>query len=88
MHETLRTMRLSNCSIVLVLIVAMVLSLCVGPGTALGTPLGVNPPVTYIRASLKAAALRYNVPSVILMAIAYQESGWRQLDANGNTVTG
>ncbi|HZL82626.1 MAG TPA: stalk domain-containing protein [Candidatus Deferrimicrobium sp.] len=81
-------MRLSNRSIVLVLVVAILLSLSVGPGTALGTPLGVNPPVTYIRASLKAAALRYNVPSVILMAIAYQETGWRQFDANGNTVTG
>jgi len=66
----------------------MVLSLSASPGTALGTPLGTNPPVTYIRASLKAAALRYNVPSVILMAIAYQETGWRQFDANGNTVLG
>ncbi|RIE17167.1 stalk domain-containing protein [Candidatus Cryosericum septentrionale] len=81
-------MRLSNRSIVLILVVAMVLSLSVGPGTALGAPLGANPPVTYIRACLKAAALRYNVPSVILMAIAYQESGWRQFDANGNTVIG
>ena len=81
-------MRLSNRSIVLVLVVAILLSLSVGPGTALGTPLGTNPPVTYIRASLKAAALRYNIPSVILMAIAYQETGWRQFDANGNTVIG
>jgi Copper amine oxidase N-terminal domain./Transglycosylase SLT domain. len=37
---------------------------------------------------LKDAALAYNVPSVILMAIAYFESGWRQFDANGNTVVG
>ena len=81
-------MRLSNRSIVLVLVVATVLSLSTGPGTALSTPLGTNPPVTYIRASLKAAALRYNIPSVILMAIAYQETGWRQFDANGNTVLG
>lgn len=88
MHETLTKTRLSNCLIVLVLVVAMVLSLSASPGTALGTPLGTNPPVTYIRASLKAAALRYNVPSVILMAIAYQETGWRQFDANGNTVLG
>src|SRR5450830_928012 len=80
--------RLSNRSIVLVLVVAIVLSLSAGPGTALGTSLGTNPPVTYIRACLKAAALRYNVPSVILMAIAYQETGWRQFDANGNTVLG
>jgi hypothetical protein len=81
-------MRLSNRSMVLVVVAAMVLSLSAGPGTALGTPLATNPPVTYIRASLKAAALRYNIPSVILMAIAYQESGWRQFDANGNTVIG
>ena len=80
--------RLSNRSIVLVLVVAIVLSLSAGPGTALSAPLGTNPPVTYIRACLKAAALRYNVPSVILMAIAYQETGWRQFDANGNTVLG
>ena len=28
------------------------------------------------------------MPSAILMAIAYQESGWRQFDASGNTVIG
>lgn len=66
----------------------MVLSLSTSPGTALGGPLGTNPPDTYIRAHLKDAALRYNVPSVILMAIAYLESGWRQFDASGNTVIG
>lgn len=49
---------------------------------------GINPPDTSIRARLKDAALRYNIPSVILMAIAYQESGWRQFDASGNTVIG
>jgi hypothetical protein len=87
-HKALRKMCLSNRSIVLVLAVAMVLSLSAGPGTVLGTPVGANPPVTYIRASLKAAALRYNVPSVILMAIAYQETGWRQFDTSGNTVIG
>src|SRR5450759_1925082 len=87
-HETLTKTCLSNRLIVLVLVVAMVLSLSAGPGTALGASLGTNPPVTYIRVCLKAAALRYNVPSVILMAIAYQETGWRQFDANGNTVLG
>ena len=81
-------MRLSNRSIVLVLVVAMLLSLSSGPSTALGAPIGANPPVTYIRACLKAAALAYNVPSAILMAIAYQETGWRQFDASGNTVVG
>ena len=66
----------------------MVLALSTSPGMALGVPVGTNPPDTYIRAALKDAALRYNVPSAILMAIAYQESGWRQFDANGNTVIG
>ena len=88
MDEALRKTRLLNRSIVLVLVVAMVLSLSTSPGTALGAPLGTNPPDTYIRARLKDAALRYNVPSAILMAIAYQESGWRQFDTNGNTVVG
>jgi hypothetical protein len=87
-HEALTKTRLSNRSIALVLVVAMVLSLFTGPGTALGAPLGTNPPDTSIRARLKDAALRYNVPSAILMAIAYQESGWRQFDASGNTVVG
>lgn len=88
MHEALTKMRLSNRSVVVVLITAMVLSLSTGFGAALGAPLGTNPPDTYIRAALKDAALRYNVPSAILMAIAYQESGWRQFDASGNTVIG
>ncbi|MFZ2412990.1 MAG: stalk domain-containing protein [Candidatus Cryosericum sp.] len=78
----------SNRSIALVLIMVMMLSLSASPDTALGAPLGTNPPDTYIRARLKDAALRYNVPSAILMAIAYQESGWRQFDASGNTVIG
>ena len=70
--------------------VFLAVALVVGsiPGTAFGIPLGTNPPDTYIRARLKDAALRYNVPSVILMAIAYQESGWRQFDASGNPVIG
>ncbi len=77
-----------NRSIALVLAAVTVLSLSASPDMALGAPLGTNPPDTYIRARLKDAALRYNVPSAILMAIAYQESGWRQFDASGNTVIG
>jgi hypothetical protein len=45
-----------------------------------------NPPDTVIRAKLKEMALKYNIPSVILMGIAYTESGWRQFDASGNPV--
>ncbi|MGB9666740.1 MAG: stalk domain-containing protein, partial [Candidatus Cryosericum sp.] len=72
--------------VILILVAAMVLGAL--PGTALGIPVGTNPPDTYIRARLKDAALRYNIPSVILMAIAYQESGWRQFDSSGNPIVG
>ncbi|MCX6086502.1 MAG: hypothetical protein NTW63_01950, partial [Caldiserica bacterium] len=71
--------RLSNRQIILVLIVALLVSAVPVAASAGGT----NPPDTSIRARLKDAALRYNVPSAVLMAIAYQESGWRQFDASG-----
>ncbi len=45
-----------------------------------------NPSNTIIRAYLKEMALKYNIPSVILMSIAYTESGWRQFDASGNPI--
>lgn len=45
-----------------------------------------NPPDTIIRAALKQAALKYNIPSVILTGIAYTESGWRQFDSSGNPI--
>lgn len=70
------------------LAVMMMLSLAAVPGTSLAVSTGVNPADTYIRAHLKDVAQQYNIPSVILMAIAYQESGWRQFDANGNPVIG
>ncbi|MCX6063033.1 MAG: stalk domain-containing protein [Caldiserica bacterium] len=75
---------LSKRTTILALIVAVVASMAPVAVAAGST----NPPDTYIRARLKDAALRYNVPSAILMAIAYQESGWRQFDAVGNTVVG
>jgi hypothetical protein len=80
----LKQTRLSNRQTILVLIIALLVSAAPGSASAGGT----NPPDTSIRARLKDAALRYNVPSAILMAIAYQESGWRQFDASGNTVIG
>ena len=70
----------------LLLVVALLCSAAPRPARAAVT--GVNPPDTAIRAKLRDAALRYNVPSVVLMAIAYQESGWRQFDASGNPVVG
>ena len=36
---------------------------------------------------LVAAGQAHHIPPMILFAIAYQESGWRQFDANGNPVT-
>ena len=69
-------------------VAALVCALLLAPCSAWAQARGVNPPDTSIRARLKDAALRYNIPSVILMAIAYQESGWRQFDASGNTVIG
>ncbi|MGC9125074.1 MAG: hypothetical protein ACP5GW_03010, partial [Caldisericaceae bacterium] len=42
-----------------------------------------NPSSTVIRAYLKEMALKYNIPSVVLMGIAYTESGWRQFDSSG-----
>jgi len=45
-----------------------------------------NPSSTVIRAYLKEMALKYNIPSVVLMGIAYTESGWRQFDSSGNTI--
>ena len=84
MHADLKQARLSNRMIILVLIVALLVSAVPAAVSAGGT----NPPDTYIRAHLKDATLRYNIPSVIFQAIAYQESGWRQFDANGNTVIG
>jgi hypothetical protein len=80
----LKQTHLSNRMAILVLIVVLLVSATPVAVSAGGT----NPPDTYIRARLKDAALRYNVPSAILMAIAYQESGWRQFDASGNTVIG
>jgi len=85
-HAKLKHTRLASRLVVLVLVFAIFLT--VTPAGVLGVPLGTNPPDTYIRACLKNAALRYNIPSVILMAIAYQESGWRQFDSNGNPVIG
>lgn len=78
--------RLASRLVVLPLVFAMFLTAV--PAGVLGVPLGTNPPDTSIRARLKDAALRHNIPSVILMAIAYQESGWRQFDAGGNPIIG
>ncbi|NGQ94775.1 SH3 domain-containing protein [Brevibacillus sp. SYP-B805] len=42
-----------------------------------------NPPLHEVERMLEEAAAKYNIPAVILKAIAWQESNWRQFDANG-----
>lgn len=71
-------------AVAVLLVVTLTGSLLVAPG---GRALaGTNPPDTTIRAYLRQAAQEYNIPSVLLMAIAYQESGWRQFNAAGDPV--
>lgn len=72
-------MRKGIANILTILITA---SIILGVATTL-PQVDANPTHTIIRAKLKEAALEYNIPSVILMGIAYTESGWRQFDANG-----
>jgi len=42
-----------------------------------------NPSDSVLRAKFIEIAKKYNIPSVILMGIAYTESGWKQFDASG-----
>jgi len=43
-----------------------------------------NPSMHEIEEMLEETAEKYGIPAVILKAIAWQESTWRQFDANGN----
>ncbi|MGC9100512.1 MAG: stalk domain-containing protein [Caldisericum sp.] len=45
-----------------------------------------NPSDSILRAKFIEVAKKYNIPSVILMGIAYTESGWKQFDASGNPI--
>jgi hypothetical protein len=47
-----------------------------------------NPSTAEIRAKLRAAAIARGIPPEILYAIAFQESTWRQFDANGDPLIG
>ena len=49
---------------------------------------GTNPSTAEIRAKLYDAAVAGAVPPKILYAIAFQESTWRQFDANGDPLIG
>ena len=48
----------------------------------------VNPSPAEIRAKLSAAAVARGIPPRILYGVAYQESTWRQFDANGDPLIG
>ena len=48
----------------------------------------VNPAPAEIRAKLNAAAVERLIPPKILYGIAFQESTWRQFDANGDPLIG
>jgi hypothetical protein len=45
---------------------------------------GSNPPLHEIERMLEEVAADYKIPAVLLKAIAWQESNWRQFDSNGN----
>ena len=47
-----------------------------------------NPSTDQIRAKLSAAAVAHGIPPKILYGIAFQESTWRQFDANGDPLIG
>jgi len=44
---------------------------------------GKNPPYHEIEEMLEDVARKYDIPAVLLKAIAWQESTWRQFDSNG-----
>jgi len=46
-----------------------------------------NPSYKETARKLEIIAKSKNIPSVILKAVAFKESGWRQFDKNGNVVT-
>lgn len=46
-----------------------------------------NPPYEVIARKIEIIARSKNIPSVILKALAFAETGWRQFDKNGNVVT-
>ena len=65
-----------------VALVAVLLAAAVAPPARAGTY--ANPPSAEIRSLLHDAAVADDIPPKILYAVAYQESGWRQFDADGD----
>ena len=67
-----------------ILAAALVGSVCLAAPAFAGT----SPTTAEIRAKLRAAAVARGIPPKILYAIAFQESTWRQFDANGDPLIG
>jgi hypothetical protein len=70
---------------VLACLVALAALAAVAPAPATA---GTNPAAAEIRAKLSAAAVERSIPPRILYAIAFQESTWRQFDADGGPLIG
>lgn len=54
------------------------------PAAAAGAGQAQNPPFSVIAQKLEAIARQKGIPSVLLKAIAFKESSWRQWDDQGN----
>jgi hypothetical protein len=74
----------------LVVLLTLVLAALAAQGGVAVRPAAAatNPPVDQIRAKLYAAAVARDIPPKILYAVAFQESTWRQFDANGDPLIG
>lgn len=69
----------------MIIIQLLVLMSSVSQVKALTAPMQ-NPSSAIIAQKLEAVARQKNIPSVILKAIAFKESSWRQWDSQGNPV--
>ncbi|CAA7600297.1 Transglycosylase SLT domain protein [Acididesulfobacillus acetoxydans] len=65
---------------------ALLLQMLSEPSFALASPApaNFNPPLAVINQKLDTVAREKGIPSVILKAIAFEESSWRQFDSQGN----
>jgi hypothetical protein len=74
---------LSRLALACLVALAVLSAVAPAPATA-----GTNPAAAEIRAKLNAAAVERSIPPRILYAIAFQESTWRQFDADGGPLIG
>ena len=78
-----RTAHLPKLAIACLAALAVLAAVAAAPAAA-----GTNPAPAEIRAKLNAAAIAHDIPPKILYGIAYQESTWRQFDADGDPLIG